>query len=66
MELEVFDKSGSTVCSLTDDTAILDSFPIANEMRLHVRIGTVHDTHMCFHIHNVITLSLPLACLYAR
>ena len=36
MQLEVFDVLGSSVCSLDDDSATLDSLPIADGMKLHV------------------------------
>ena len=55
MKLDVYDSLGGEVCSLNDDAATLDSFPIANGMRLHVSIGSVHTTHMCYYIHNCIS-----------
>lgn len=48
MQLEVFDSSGSSVCSLDDDTATLGSLPIADGMKLHVSMDSVQPTHVCF------------------
>lgn len=52
MQLEVFDLSGSSVCSLDDDTAILGSLPIADGMKLHVSIDSVQPTHVCLYMHD--------------
>ena len=42
MQLEVFDVLGSSVCSLDDDSATLESLPIADGMKLHVSIQTTY------------------------
>lgn len=42
MQLEVFDVLGSSVCSLDDDSATLESLPIADGMKLHVSIQTIY------------------------
>ncbi|KAF5295968.1 hypothetical protein FQA39_LY12740 [Lamprigera yunnana] len=36
MQIEVYDKENSLVCFLSDDTAMLGSYPLENGMRLHV------------------------------
>ena len=47
MQLEVFDVLGSSVCSLDDDSATLDSLPIADGMKLHVSIQTIYKLPTC-------------------
>lgn len=36
MQLEIYNKENKLVCRLSEDTAILGSYPIENGMRLHV------------------------------
>lgn len=36
MQIEVYDKDNKLVCTLSDDAALLGSFPLENGMRLHV------------------------------
>lgn len=36
MKIETYDKDNKLVCSLTDDNALLGSYPVDDGMRLHV------------------------------
>lgn len=36
MKLEIYDKQDKLVCKIDDDEALFGSFPIDDEMRLHV------------------------------
>ena len=37
MQIEVFDSTGQSVCTLDNDDAQLNTYPIADDMRIHVR-----------------------------
>jgi len=38
MKLEIYDKHDKLVCRLDDDDALFGSYPVDNDMRLHVSI----------------------------